>query len=332
MNVLPWPGVLTSLISPPSSVRQLAADGEAEAGAAVLAARAGVGLLERLEDQRCFSAAMPMPVSLTSNGDGCLARTASTGDRSSSRRRRDCTRIDTWPCDVNLNAFDSRFLRICCRRFGSLVKRARQRVVELEHGTPGSSIRRRDGTCVRRCRAATANVISSASTVTVPDSIFDRSRMSLISVSRSVPAEWMFLREIDLLADQVAGGVLGELLAEDEDRVERRAQLVRHVRQELGLVLRRERELGGLLFERAARLLDFLVLALDFDVLLGELLRLRRQLLVGLLQLGLPRLQLDGELLRLLQQVLGPHRRFDRVEHDADRLRELLEERQVRSA
>jgi len=31
------------------------------------------------------------------------------------------TRIDTWPSDVNLNAFDRRFLRICCRRFGSLV-------------------------------------------------------------------------------------------------------------------------------------------------------------------------------------------------------------------
>ena len=44
----------------------------------------------------------------------------------------------------------------------------------------------------------------------------------------------------------------------------------------------------------------------------------------------LPRLQLDGELLRLLQQVLGPHRRFDGVEHDADRLRELLEEGEVR--
>ena len=55
-----------------------------------------------------------------------------------------------------------------------------------------------------------------------------------------------------------------------------------------------------------------------------------RELLVGLLQLGLPRLQLDGQLLRLLQQVLGPHRGLDGVEHDADRLGELFEERQVR--
>ena len=62
-----------------------------------------------------------------------------------------------------------------------------------------------------------AKVISSASTVTVPDSIFERSRMSLIRLSRSVPAEWMLLGELDLLAGQVAGRVLGELLAEDED-------------------------------------------------------------------------------------------------------------------
>ena len=32
------------------------------------------------------------------------------------------TYMPTWPCAVNLKAFDSRFLRICCRRFGSLVK------------------------------------------------------------------------------------------------------------------------------------------------------------------------------------------------------------------
>ena len=50
------------------------------------------------------------------------------------------------------------------------------------------------------------------------------------------------------------------------------------------------------------------------------------RLFVGLLQLGLPRLQLGRQLLRLLQQVLGPHRRFNRVEDDADRLGQLFEE------
>ncbi len=38
-----------------------------------------------------------------------------------------------------------------------------------------------------------ANDISPMSSVTVPDSIFDRSRMSLIRPSRSEPASWMFL-------------------------------------------------------------------------------------------------------------------------------------------
>ena len=109
-------------------------------------------------------------------------------------------------------------------------------------------------------------------------------------------------------------------------RVERRAQLVRHVGQEFRLVLRGQRQLGRLFLQRAAGLFDFLVLALDFDVALGKLLRLLLELLVGLLQLLLLRLQLAGELLRLLEQTFGLHRRFDRVEHDADRGGELFEE------
>ena len=132
--------------------------------------------------------------------------------------------------------------------------------------------------------------------------------------------------ELDLLRRQVAVRVLGELLAEDQDGVERRAQLVRHVGEELGLVLRGQRQLGRLLLQRAARLLDLLVLALHFDVPLGELLRLLLELLVGLLQLALLRLQLAGELLRLLQQAFGLHRRLDGVQHDADAGGQLLEE------
>src|SRR2546430_17014954 len=60
--------------------------------------------------------------------------------------------------------------------------------------------------------------------------------------------------------------VLRELLAENQDAVERCAQLVRHVRQELRLVARGERELRRLLLERAPGELDLLVLALDLHV------------------------------------------------------------------
>ena len=77
--------------------------------------------------------------------------------------------------------------------------------------------------------------------------------------------------ELDLLGREVALGVVGELLAQDQDRVERRAQLVAHVGQELRLVARGQRQLGGLLLDRAAGLLDLLVLALDLGVALGEL-------------------------------------------------------------
>ena len=138
------------------------------------------------------------------------------------------------------------------------------------------------------------------------------------------------LRELDLLAGQVAVRVLAQLVGQDQQAVERRAQLVRHVGEELGLVLRGQRELLGLLLERLAGLLDLLVLALDLLVLVREQARLFLQLLVGLLQLLLAALQLLGERLRLRQQVLGARVRLDRVDDDADRFGQLVEERLVR--
>ena len=154
--------------------------------------------------------------------------------------------------------------------------------------------------------------------------------MSLMRLSRSVPAPWMVRANSTCLPREVAVRILGQLLAEDQDAVERRAQLVRHVGEEFRLVLRGQRQLGGLFLQRAAGLLDFLVLALDFDIALGELLRLLLKLFVGLLQLLLLRLQFDGELLRLLQQTFGLHRRFDTVQHDTDAGGELFQEGEVR--
>src|SRR3712207_7893602 len=58
-------------------------------------------------------------------------------------------------------------------------------------------------------------------------------------------------------------GVLRQQLGQDQQRVQRRAQLVAHVGQELRLVLRRQRELRGALLERDPRLLDLGVLELD---------------------------------------------------------------------
>ena len=106
---------------------------------------------------------------------------------------------------------------------------------------------------------------------------------------------------------------------------------MRHVGQEFRLVLRGQRQFFGFFLQCAAGLLNLLVLALDFYVLLGKLLRFLRQLLVGLLQFLLLHLQFGGQLLRLLQQSFRLHGGFDTVEHDADAGGQLFEKGQMRS-
>ena len=130
------------------------------------------------------------------------------------------------------------------------------------------------------------------------------------------------LRELDLFLGERAFRVLRQEARQDQERVERGAEFVGHVRQELRLVAAGEGELRGLVFQREAGLVDFAVLLFDFGVLLREQFGLFFELFVGLLQLGRQRL-------RLLEQLLGSHRRGDRVEHDADRFGELAEEVQV---
>ena len=103
-------------------------------------------------------------------------------------------------------------------------------------------------------------------------------------------------RELDLFGRQVAGGIDRELLAQDQDAVQRRAQLVRHVGQELRLVLRGQGKFSRLVLQRPARLFDL-------GVLLGQQLGLVFELLVALPQgLGALRhalLQIGGELAQL---------------------------------
>lgn len=101
-------------------VCQFAADRQAEACAAIFAACRGIRLLERLEMMRCFSGGMPMPVSTTSKAmteGACL----SEGWSDDQPLVADATRSVTPPCAVNLKAFDSRFFRICWRRFESVM-------------------------------------------------------------------------------------------------------------------------------------------------------------------------------------------------------------------
>ena len=151
-----------------------------------------------------------------------------------------------------------------------------------------------------------------------------------MSISRSLPDEWIVLANSVCVGVRLPSGFLRELVGEDEQAVERGAQLVAHVREELGSCTCEVRA-SCLAFSSSclAGLLDLAVLAFDLLVLLGQQAGLLLKLLVGLLQLLLAGLELLGERLGLLEQALRPHVGLDRVEHDADRLGELIEQRLV---
>ena len=176
--------------------------------------------------------------------------------------------------------------------------------IELDVERRAAGFPLRAGTAARPSRARLVKKISSASTVTVPDSIFDRSRMSLMRLSRSVPAPWMVRANSTCLRVQIAVRVLARAAGRESGccsaACAARATCWRGIRT----CTSRSAPARSPFPQRAARLLDFLVLALHLDVALGELLRLLLELLVGLLQLLLLRLQFAGELLRLLQQAL----------------------------
>jgi hypothetical protein len=97
---------------------------------------------------------------------------------------------------------------------------------------------------------------------------------------------------LDLLGGEVAAWILRQQPGQDEQAVQRRAQLVRHVREELRLVLGGQRQLPGPFLDLLPGLLDLGVLGLDVAVLRGQQRRLVLELGVGPLQLDLLALQL----------------------------------------
>ena len=141
------------------------------------------------------------------------------------------------------------------------------------------------------------------------------------------------LCELHLLGREVLLGVVGQQTRQDQQAVERSTQLVRHVRQELRLVLGGDLKLMGPLLQGVPGTLDLLVLQFDGTVLVGQLGGLLTQLGVLSAQLLLLALQLvrafpqlAGELLRLLQQVFGAIVGQDRVDRGAQQRRELAQE------
>ena len=240
---------------------------------------------------------MPTPVSSTANSSTASARDSA----SLANWRPSATPIRslTPPDSVNLNAFESRFLSTCCSRCSS---------VSIAGGTfaPWTSISKLEALVLGDRPERPLDEVAHVGERDVADVDVHPPGLDLREVEDVVDqVEQVRARrvdragELDLLVAQVPLRVLAQQLREDQQRVERRPQLVRHVREELGLVARRQRELLRLLLERRAGELDLAVLDLDAPVLLLEQLRLLLQLLVRLLELLLLRLQ---QLLRGLQR------------------------------
>ena len=139
-------------------------------------------------------------------------------------------------------------------------------------------------------------------------------------------------RVLDLDVGHVVFRVVGQLLGEDEQAVEWCAQLVRHVGDELRLVLRRDGELRRLFLDEALGLFDLFVLLFRLVVAVGEQTGLAFEVFVRFAELLLLRTELFGLRLRLAQQVLGERVGLDGVHDQADALGQLLEERLVRDA
>ncbi len=255
----------------------------------------------------CFSAGMPMPVS-----DTVKAMTVSAWSSRGAGRvhplRAGAIPSRTEPFSVNLKALERRFFSTCSRRRRSGLHQGGQLFVELDrkvemlrlgdvaeiflHVFPDFGERRLMRLDLRRARFDPREV----------EDLVDEFQQV---VARGIDRPGV----LDLLLAQVGLPVVGENLGQDEQAVERRAQLVRHAGEEVGLVLRGEGDLLGLLLDLLARRLDLPVGPLHLLLLQGEegdlflhlLVRLL-QLLVGLLEFLVGLLQL---LLLFLQLQLG---------------------------
>ena len=179
-KVEPWPGWLTTVMSPPMSV----------ASWRLIARPSPVPPKRRVvEPSSCtkaskiaawFSGRMPVPVSTTSmTSDTCVS------DGFTPRAR-----ISTWPLAVNLSAFDTRFMRIWRMRSSSpLAQRCRYGSMSSSSSMPFWCAR-----CANRSMTSSTTWRMSRSCVSrrsLPASIFEKSRMSLMMASSASAELWM---------------------------------------------------------------------------------------------------------------------------------------------
>ena len=210
---------------------QVARDREPEAGAAVLAVGAAVGLAESLEDDvllvRLDADAGVAHGERDVRGIGC--------------RDGPCV---TSPCSVNLSALAIRLRRICASRCASvsMVAGVPASMVAVNFSlrwlATGSKVRRSASTRPRHRHALGDDLDLARLELREIEDVVDQ-RQQVVARGRDG------LGELHLLGGQVAVLVVGQELGQDQRRVEWRAQLVAHVGEKLALDLVGALELAG---------------------------------------------------------------------------------------
>ena len=233
VNVLPTPGALCSRISPPSSrvnSRLMESPRPVPPYLRLVVPSACWNASKMI---RCLSCGMPMPVSVTENAITDFTR-LSTGWFALQPAR---GAFDLQPH----GAVFGEFQRIRKQVLEHLLQplgvgddcSPRQASRPVRSKGPGPCLRPHGGKCARQKSRNSLSRTLPTSTSILPDSILLRSRMSLIRASRSVPEEWMVSAYFTCFGVQDLLRVLRQHLREDQKVVQRRAQFVAHVGQEL---------------------------------------------------------------------------------------------------
>ncbi len=179
-KVEPLPGALARPISPPIIVtrrRQIARPSP------VPPKRRVVELSDCVNDSNtlaCASGAMPTPVSSTSQRSLIASPSPAINP----------SRSATLPRSVNFTALPSRLTRTWRSRTGSPRRPAGTAASTLDVNARPFSCARRATTAVAS-RTSTRGSKSIASSVSLPASIFEKSRMSLMMSSRATPEPWI---------------------------------------------------------------------------------------------------------------------------------------------
>ena len=223
-NELPFPGALSPVMSPPSMSRQPFADGQAEARAAEPPRRRAVGLRERLEDRghllRRHSHARVDHLEADA-GIGAVGRVVMSHHEPHAAALGE---LDGVAQQVDQDLAEPR--RIGVDRLGN-----RPAVLDLQR----EAAWRRRGPASRRPLRSTscAGEQSIRSTVILPASIFEMSRMSLMMPSRWLPLRgWCATNSSRSLPSRSS---CSEQVGVAEDGGHGRADFVAHVGQEFAL-------------------------------------------------------------------------------------------------